>query len=108
MGVGTPEDFATATGAGIDLFDCVTPTRHGRNHQAFTRQGILKLRNQRYAADQGPLDEDCQCYTCRRFGRSYLRHLAVAKEMLAGILLSIHNLTYFQDLMRDIRRSAEA
>ncbi len=108
MGVGTPEDFAAATRAGVDLFDCVIPTRHGRNHQAFTRDGLLRLRNSQYAEESEPLDETCTCYTCRNFSRSYLRHLAVAKEMLAGILLSIHNLTYFQDLLREIRTRAEA
>lgn len=105
MGVGTPEDFTLATAAGIDLFDCVTPTRHGRNHQAFTRDGMVKLRNARHAEDDGPLDSACTCYTCRNFSRAYLRHLAVSKEMLAGILLSLHNVHYFQDLMRAIRAS---
>jgi queuine tRNA-ribosyltransferase len=107
MGVGTPEDFTAATRCGIDLFDCVTPSRHGRNHQAFTRSGILKLRNRQYAKDPAPLDADCSCYACRHFSRAYLRHLAVAKEMLAGILLTLHNITYFQDLMAGIRRAAE-
>ena len=108
MGVGTPADFVVATRAGVDLFDCVTPTRHGRNHQAFTRHGLMRLRNSQYAEDSEPLDSTCSCYACRNFSRAYLRHLCVAKEMLAGILLSIHNLTYFQDLIREIRTSAEA
>jgi queuine tRNA-ribosyltransferase len=103
MGVGTPEDFATATAAGVDLFDCVTPTRHGRNHQAFTRAGTLKLRNLQWAEDDLPLDPECHCYTCRTFSRAYLRHLAVSDEMLGGVLLSLHNVHYFQDLMRGIR-----
>ncbi len=107
MGVGTPEDLHLATRAGVDLFDCVTPSRHGRNNQAFTRDGVLKLRNLQHARDPGPVDPECACYTCRNFSRSYIRHLAVAREMLAGILLSIHNITFFQDLMAEIRASAE-
>ncbi len=107
MGVGTPEDFRRAISAGVDLFDCVTATRHGRNNQAFTREGTLKLRNQQYVEDLGPLDKACSCYTCREFSRAYLRHLAVSGEMLAGILLSLHNLHYFQDLMREIRADIE-
>ncbi len=105
MGVGTPEDFRVATARGCDLFDCVTPTRHGRNNQAFTREGILKLRNLKHAEDDRPLDAACRCYTCRNYSRAYLRHLAVAKEMLAGVLLSLHNIHYFQDVMREIRES---
>jgi queuine tRNA-ribosyltransferase len=107
MGVGTPEDFRAATRRGIDLFDCVTPTRHGRNHQAFTRDGVLKLRNQKHAEDDRPLDPACTCYTCRHLSRAYLRHLAIAGEMLGGVLLSIHNIHYFQDVMREIRAAAE-
>ena len=107
MGVGMPDDLETATRAGIDLFDCVTPTRHGRNNQAFTREGILKMRNLKHAEDQGPLDRDCSCHTCRNFSRAYLRHLCVCGEMLAGILLTLHNIHYFQELMADIRRRAE-
>jgi queuine tRNA-ribosyltransferase len=107
MGVGTPEDFQLATRAGVDLFDCVTPSRHGRNNQAFTRDGVLKMRNLQHARDPAPIDPDCGCYACRNFSRSYIRHLAVAKEMLAGILLSIHNITFFQTLMAEIRATAE-
>lgn len=108
MGVGTPADFAAATRQGIDLFDCVTPTRHGRNHEAFTREGKMKLRNAQWARDERPLDEACRCYSCRTFSRAYLRHLCVADEMLAGIALSIHNIHYFQDLMADIRHAVES
>ncbi|MBK8977943.1 MAG: tRNA guanosine(34) transglycosylase Tgt [Planctomycetes bacterium] len=108
MGVGTPEDFRSATRRGVDLFDCVTPTRHGRNNQAFTRDGIVKMRNQRHAEDDRPLDERCACYTCRHFSRAYLRHLAMAGEMLAGVLLSLHNIHYFQDVMAEIRASVGA
>lgn len=107
MGVGTPADFVAATRQGVDLFDCVTPTRHGRNHEAFTRAGKLKLRNAQYALDQGPLDAACRCYCCRTFSRAYLRHLCVADEMLAGIALSLHNIHYFQDLMTGLRQSVE-
>jgi queuine tRNA-ribosyltransferase len=108
MGVGQPEDLLAATAQGVDLFDCVIPTRHGRNHTAFGRGGAsLKLRNAQYADDPGPLVDGCACYTCRRFSRAYLRHLATADEMLAGILLSIHNIHFLQDLMRGIRARAE-
>jgi queuine tRNA-ribosyltransferase len=108
MGVGMPEDLLLATAQGVDMFDCVVPTRHGRNHTAFGKDGSsLKLRNAQYADDPAPLVADCGCYTCRKFSRAYLRHLAVADEMLAGILLSIHNIHFLQDLMRSIRERAE-
>jgi queuine tRNA-ribosyltransferase len=107
MGVGMPEDLLAATAAGVDLFDCVIPTRHGRNHEAFVPGGTVKLRNAQFADDARPLVEGCGCYCCRTYCRAYLRHLAVADEMLAGILLSIHNLHFLQDLMRDIRARAE-
>jgi queuine tRNA-ribosyltransferase len=109
MGVGMPEDLLAATAAGVDLFDCVIPTRHGRNHEAFGPGGTtMKLRNAQFADDPGPLVEGCGCTCCRRFSRAYLRHLAVANEMLAGILLSLHNIHYLQDLMRSIRARAES
>ncbi len=108
MGVGMPEDLLAATARGVDLFDCVIPTRHGRNHTAFGPDGALKLRNAQYADDPGPLVAGCGCYTCRGYSRAYLRHLAVADEMLAGILLSIHNIHFLQDLMRQVRAAAEA
>jgi len=108
MGVGMPEDLLAATAQGVDMFDCVVPTRHGRNHTAFGRDGThLKLRNAQYADDPNPLVEGCGCYCCRKYSRAYLRHLAVADEMLAGILLSIHNIHFLQDLMRSIRARAE-
>jgi queuine tRNA-ribosyltransferase len=107
MGVGTPADFVAAVHRGVDLFDCVTPTRHGRNAQAFTRQGRLNLRNARYARDPLPLDPECRCETCRTASRGYLRHLFQAGEMLAGILTTLHNITYFQDVMRGLRAEAE-
>jgi queuine tRNA-ribosyltransferase len=107
MGVGTPEDFKMAVKHGIDLFDCVTPTRHGRFNEAFTRQGRIKMRNQQYTEDGRPIDDECRCYTCQNFSRAYLRHLAISREMLAGTLLSIHNIHYFQDLMAEIRQGSE-
>ena len=108
MGVGQPDDLRLAARLGVDLFDCVVPTRHGRNHEALTREGKLKLRNLQHAEDPRPLDEACACYTCRTFSRAYLRHLAVADEMLGGVLLSLHNIAYLQDVMRELRREAEA
>jgi queuine tRNA-ribosyltransferase len=103
MGVGTHEDFLLATRCGIDLFDCVIPTRHGRNHEALTSAGRLKLRNAVHAGDPRPLDASCACYTCRTFSRAYLRHLAMTGEMLGATLLSLHNLHYYQQVMAGIR-----
>jgi queuine tRNA-ribosyltransferase len=105
MGVGRPQDILTAVATGIDLFDCVLPTRNGRNATCFTRDGLVKLRNARYARDSGPIDDGCECLACRRFSRSYLRHLFLAKEMLGPILASIHNLTYLNRLTQKIRRA---
>jgi queuine tRNA-ribosyltransferase len=108
MGVGTPADLLAATAAGVDLFDCVIPTRHGRTHEAFAPDGaVLKMRNAQYADDPRPLVDGCACYACRFYSRAYIRHLAVANEMLAGILLSLHNIQFLQDLMRGIRARAE-
>ncbi len=105
MGVGTPRDIVLAVGAGVDMFDCVLPTRNGRNGVAFTSKGPIRLRNLCHRTDSGPLDRECSCYTCLNFSRSYLRHLAMAGEMLSGILLSIHNLSFYQALMEQIRQS---
>ena len=105
MGVGMPRDIVMAVAAGVDMFDCVLPTRNGRNGVAFTSSGPIRLKNLCHRTDIGPLDERCNCYTCRSFSRSYLRHLALAGEMLSGILLSIHNLHFYQELMSRIRRS---
>ncbi len=107
MGVGMPDDLRAAARAGVDLFDCVIPTRHGRNTQAFTTEGSLNLRNLKHAEDPRPLEESCACYTCGRFSRAYLRHLSVAGEMLGAVLLSIHNVHHYQDLMAGLRREAE-
>ncbi len=103
MGVGTPLDFVEAVDRGVDLFDCVTPTRHGRNHQAFTSTGRLNLRNSRWARDESPVDANCDCPCCTRFSKGYVRHLCKTNEMLAGILLTLHNLRYFIHLMEDLR-----
>jgi len=106
MGVGRPQDILESIARGIDLFDCVLPTRNGRNALAFTDAGPLRLRNLRYAEDSRPLAENCPCAACRR-SRGYLRHLFMADEMLGPILLTHHNLTYYQRLLSDARRAIE-
>ncbi|MEW5889003.1 MAG: tRNA guanosine(34) transglycosylase Tgt [Pseudomonadota bacterium] len=103
MGAGTPEDIVNAVCAGIDMFDCVLPTRNARNGWLFTRQGTVKIRNARHAADTAPLDETCPCYTCRNFTRAYLHHLQKANEILGARLNTIHNLHYYQQLMGELR-----
>jgi queuine tRNA-ribosyltransferase len=105
MGVGEPRDILAAVMRGIDMFDCVLPTRNGRNAMAFTWKGPLRLRNARYALDDAPLDGDCDCYTCRHYSRGALRHLFLAREMLGPTLASLHNLRFFCQLMAEIRRS---
>jgi queuine tRNA-ribosyltransferase len=107
MGVGTPEDFFDAVERGIDLFDCVTPTRHARNHNAFTSRGRVNLRNQRWREDGGPLDPECDCTACRDFPVGVLRHLCTSDEMLGGMLLTLHNLRFFHRLMDEIRTAVE-
>lgn len=108
MGTGTPEDLVRLVAAGFDLFDCVLPTRHARNGTLFTSTGPLVLRNARYAADGAPPDERCACYTCAHFSRAYLRHLSMAREPLAVTLNTMHNVTYYQRLMRDMRAAIAA
>ena len=103
MGVGKPDDIVGAVLRGIDMFDCVLPTRSGRNGQAFTREGTLNLRNARHADDPAPLDAACRCPACRQFSRAYLHHVVKAGEIIASMLLTWHNLTYYQDLMADLR-----
>ncbi len=103
MGVGKPEDIVGAVRRGIDMFDCVLPTRSGRTDQAFTRRGSLNLRNARHKDDQRPIDPDCNCYACSNYARGYVHHLVLAKEILAAILLTWHNLHYYQELMAAIR-----
>ena len=105
MGVGTPEDLAECVARGIDMFDCVLPTRNARNGSAFTSQGKLVIKNTRYARDESPLDPACECPVCRRYSRSYIRHLFVAREMLGSILTTQHNLHFYIDRMRKIRQS---
>lgn len=103
MGVGGPADLADMAALGVDLFDCVIPTRHARNASLFAREGLLKIRNERYERDFRPIEPGCPCYACREFTRAYLRHLYLRGEMLAGILGTLHNLTFFQRLMAEIR-----
>jgi len=103
MGVGTPEDLIDGVLRGIDIFDCVLPTRLARHHSAFAPEGRLNLMNATFARDERPIDETCDCYTCKTFTRAYIRHLIVAKELLAGTLLSIHNLRALIRLMEQIR-----
>ena len=105
MGVGTPEDMVEGVYHGVDMFDCVIPTRNGRTGSAFTSRGKLNIRNARYADDERPLDPDCQCSVCRRYSRSYLRHVHQAGEMLSAMLISHHNLGFFLDTMRRIRQA---
>lgn len=107
MGVGTPEDLVEAVRRGVDMFDCVMPTRNARNGHLFTRNGVIKIRNSRYQFDTGPLDENCGCYTCRHYSRSYLRHLDKCGEMLGSRLNTIHNLFYYLQLMQELRGAIE-
>jgi queuine tRNA-ribosyltransferase len=108
MGMGTPEDLIEAVRAGIDLFDCVLPTRNARNGWLFTRHGDLKIRNARHRDDTTPLDAQCTCYTCRHFTRAYLYHLQKANEILGARLNTLHNLHYYQELMGTLRSAIEA
>ena len=108
MGVGTPEDISEAVAAGIDMFDCVLPTRNARNGWLFTRFGDIKIRNARHRDDTRPLDETCGCYTCSRFSRSYLHHLQKVNEILGARLNTLHNLHYYQALMRELREAIAA
>jgi len=105
MGVGTPEDLVESVARGVDMFDCVLPTRNGRTGQAFTARGKLNIKNSQWAQDNRPLDELCPCSVCRRHSRAYLRHLYMSGEMLASILLTHHNLAFFLDTMRGVRQS---
>jgi queuine tRNA-ribosyltransferase len=108
MGMGTPEDIIRAVNAGIDMLDCVLPTRNARNGWLFTRYGDVRIRNARYRDDLAPLDERCACYTCRHFTRAYLYHLQKVNEILGARLNTLHNLHYYQDLMRELRAAIEA
>ena len=105
MGVGTPQDLLDAVMRGIDMFDCVMPTRHARNAHLFTSKGVLKMRNARHRHDTGPVDSNCDCYTCQNFSRGYLHHLDKCKEILGSQLNTIHNLSYYQSHMQAIREA---
>jgi queuine tRNA-ribosyltransferase len=107
MGVGTPEDLVEAVGNGIDMFDCVMPTRNARNGHLFTRFGDVRIKNAKYRLDTQPLDAQCACYTCQNFTRAYLHHLHKINEILGARLNSIHNLHYYQELMADMRKAIE-
>ena len=103
MGVGRPQDIVAAVARGVDMFDCVMPTRHARNGHLFTRQGPLNIRNAAHQKDTRPVEDDCGCYTCRHYSRSYLRHLDKCGEILGSRLNTIHNLFFYQRLMAEIR-----
>ena len=105
MGVGTPRDLLMAVQAGVDMFDCVLPTRNARNGQAFTADGPLTIKQARFARDPAPLDAGCACYTCRTFSRAYLRHLFMADELLVYRLLSLHNVAFFVGLAATMREA---
>jgi queuine tRNA-ribosyltransferase len=108
MGVGTPTDLVQAVARGVDMFDCVMPTRNARNGHLFTSQGVVKVRNAAHQSDTGPLDPNCTCYTCRHYSRAYLRHLDRCNEILGARLNTLHNLHYYLDLMRRMREAIEA
>jgi queuine tRNA-ribosyltransferase len=108
MGVGRPEDIVQAVLRGIDMFDCVMPTRHARNGHLFTSEGVVNIRNARHAADTGPVDPACSCYTCRNYSRAYLRHLDRCNEILGSRLNTLHNLHFYLQLMRELRAAIEA
>jgi queuine tRNA-ribosyltransferase len=107
MGVGRPQDLVEAVSRGVDMFDCVMPTRNARNGHLFTHNGVIKIRNKQYELDTRPLDENCECYTCSHYSRSYLRHLDKNNEILGSHLNTIHNLYYYQELMSQIRTAIE-
>jgi queuine tRNA-ribosyltransferase len=108
MGVGTPTDLVQAVSAGVDMFDCVLPTRNARNGWLYTSTGIVKLRNAKYRYDEMPLDENCSCYTCKNFSKSYLHHLQRIDEMLGAHLNTVHNLHFYQSLMKGLRSAIES
>src|SRR5262249_36261492 len=105
MGVGRPEDILAAVACGLDMFDCVLPTRNGRNASAFTADGPIRLRNAQHKRDPAPIESGCSCYTCRNFSRAYVHHLFLADEMLGPTLLSLHNVAFYCRLMAEVRRA---
>ena len=105
MGVGDPRDIIAAVSCGIDMFDCVLPTRNGRNAYAFTAGGAIRLRNSQYAGQRLPIEEGCDCYACRHFSRGAIRHFFFAGEMLGPVLVSVHNVRFYQRFMADIRQA---
>ena len=107
MGVGTPDDIVFAVRNGIDMFDCVMPSRNARNGHLFTSHGVVRIKNQRYRDDLRPLDENCSCYTCKNFSRAYLHHLQRSNEILSSVLNTIHNQTFYQNLMSRLRLAIE-
>ena len=108
MGVGKPEDIVEAVHRGVDMFDCVMPTRNARNGHLFTRYGDIKIRNAKHQHDTRPLDAECGCYTCQNYSRSYLRHLDKCGEILGSRLNTVHNLYYYQELMLGLRNAIAA
>ena len=107
MGIGKPKDIVGSVMRGVDMFDCVLPSRSGRNGQAFVRGGTINIKNAKYSEDTKPLDEKCECYTCKNYSRAYLYHLVRCKEILGAMLVTMHNLTYYQDLMQALRKAIE-
>jgi len=107
MGVGFPEDIIEGISRGIDMFDCVIPTRHARNGSLFTREGRINIKHAKYIKDESPIDEACQCYTCRTFSRAYLRHLFVAHELSSYFLNTIHNIFFYNNLLVTIRKALQ-
>lgn len=108
MGVGTPQDLVEGVLRGIDMFDCVMPTRNARNGHLFTSSGVVRIRNARHRDDANPLDAACRCYTCLNFSRAYLHHLDRSNEILGATLMTIHNLAFYHDLMAQLRGAIEA
>jgi queuine tRNA-ribosyltransferase len=108
MGVGFPRDIVEGVAAGVDMFDCVMPTRNGRNAYAFTATGAIRLRNSQYTRDEGPIEPGCDCYACKIFTRGAIRHFFFAGEMLGPILASVHNIRFYQRLMSDLRSAISA
>jgi queuine tRNA-ribosyltransferase len=105
MGVGFPRDIVAAVAAGVDMFDCTMPTRNGRNAYAFTAEGAIRIRNSKFTRDTGPIEAGCDCYACRQFERGAIRHFFFAGEMLGPVLVSVHNIRFYQRLMADMRQA---